>query len=196
MVTGVNVNTDIMTSDKSNSVHSKQGDFKKNVLTCVGMGTQKVMLRSDALISYASPKTGESVNIYHADDYSKENPVYIIKGLDRYGNEFEKEVNAKEINPNCCSYNDMMILNLETGNANDSSYLKSAMMFDKSGTDSYFAKADYTAAMKSLMKDFKTLGCWDSYIFMDKWLNDIWDYTKKAEQSQDVFTYYKMFYNR
>ncbi len=34
MVTGVNVNTDIMTSDKSNSVHSKQGDFKKNVLTC------------------------------------------------------------------------------------------------------------------------------------------------------------------
>ena len=78
MVTGVNVNTDIMTSDKSNSVHSKQGDFKKNVLTCVGMGTQKVMLRSDALISYASPKTGESVNIYHADNYSKENPVYII----------------------------------------------------------------------------------------------------------------------
>lgn len=181
MVTGINTNADITTSGKSNFIHSKQGDFKKNILTCVGMGTQKVMLCSDALMSYASPKTGESVNIYHADNYSKENPVYIIKGLDKYGNEFEKEVNAKEINPNCCSYNDMMILNLETGNA--SSRLESVMMFDKSGRDSYFDEADYTAAIKSLMKDFKTLGCWDSYIFMDKWLNDIWDYAKKAEKS-------------
>ncbi len=193
MVTGINTNADITTSGKSNFIHSKQGDFKKNILTCVGMGTQKVMLCSDALMSYASPKTGESVNIYHADNYSKENPVYIIKGLDKYGNEFEKEVNAKEINPNCCSYNDMMILNLETGNA--SSRLESVMMFDKSGRDSYFDEADYTAAIKSLMKDFKTLGCWDSYIFMDKWLNDIWDYAKKAEKSQDIFTYYKIFYN-
>ena len=182
MVTGINTNADIITSGKSSSIHSKQGDFKKNVLTCVGMGTQKVMLCSDALISYASPKTGESVNIYHADNYSKDNPMYIIKGLDKYGNEFEKEVNAKEINLNCCSYNDMMILNLETDNANDSSYLKSVMMFDKSGRDSYFDEADYTAAIQSLMKDFKTLGCWDSYIFMDKWFNDILNYANKAEK--------------
>ena len=46
----------------------------------------------------------------------------------------------------------MMILNLETGNA--SSRLESVMMFDKSGRDSYFDEADYTAAIKSLMKDF------------------------------------------
>ncbi len=157
------------------------------------MGTQKVMLCSDALMSYASPKTGESVNIYHADNYSKENPVYIIKGLDKYGNEFEKEVNAKEINPNCCSYNDMMILNLETGNA--SSRLESVMMFDKSGRDSYFDEADYTAAIKSLMKDFKTLGCWDSYIFMDKWLNDIWDYAKKQRSLKIFLHITKIFYN-
>ena len=32
------------------------------------------------------------------------------------------------------------------------------------------------------MKDFKTLGCWDSYIFMDKWFNDILNYANKAEK--------------
>ena len=38
MVTGINTNADITTSGKSNFIHSKQGDFKKNILTCVGMG--------------------------------------------------------------------------------------------------------------------------------------------------------------
>lgn len=190
---GVNTNSDMKTSDKSNGIHSKQEDFRKSVLTCVAAGTQKVLLYSDALMAYASPRTGESVNIYHADNYSKENPIYVIKGLDRHGNEFEKKVNAKEINPDCCSYNDMMILNLETDNA--SSRLESVMMFDKAGVDSYFEETNYIDAIKRLMKDFKTLGCWDSYVLVDRWFHEILDYAKKTEQSQSVFTYCRLFYN-
>ena len=63
----------------------KLGDevqFSKNVIKCTQAGNQKVMLCSDALMSYASPETGESVNIYKAEKYAKDNPVYIIKGLD------------------------------------------------------------------------------------------------------------------
>ena len=53
----------------------KSGDevqFSKNVMKCTQAGNQKVMLCSDALMSYASPETGESVNIYKADKYAKD----------------------------------------------------------------------------------------------------------------------------
>lgn len=58
------------------------------------------MLCSDAIISYASPQTGESVNIYRSDNYSKDNPIYVIKGLDANGNPYEQEIDASRINPN------------------------------------------------------------------------------------------------
>ncbi|MDE7062042.1 MAG: hypothetical protein K2O73_02220, partial [Lachnospiraceae bacterium] len=45
------------------------GDFLKKMMKCVNAGGQKVSLGSDALMSYASPQTGESVNIYNAESY-------------------------------------------------------------------------------------------------------------------------------
>ena len=61
---------------------TKAGDevqFPKNVMKCVASGEQKVMLCQDALMSYASPQTGESVNIYRSDSYTVDNPIYIMK---------------------------------------------------------------------------------------------------------------------
>lgn len=36
----------------------------------------KTALYSDALMSYTSPKTGESVNVYKAENYSTEHPMH------------------------------------------------------------------------------------------------------------------------
>ena len=55
----------------------------------------------------------ESVNIYRAVNYSEGNPLYVIKGLDADGNEFEEMVDASKINPNNCSFNELMVLTLE-----------------------------------------------------------------------------------
>lgn len=82
-------------------------------MACVAGGGQKVMLCSDAVMSYAIPQTGESVNIYRADNYSEDNPIYVIKGLDKNGTPYEQEIDAGKINPNHCSYNEMMVLNIE-----------------------------------------------------------------------------------
>ena len=35
-----------------------------------------------------------------ADDYSEENPLYIIKGMDKNGNEYEQTVDVSKVNPN------------------------------------------------------------------------------------------------
>ena len=43
-----------------------------------------------------------------ADDYSEENPLYIIKGMDKNGNEYEQTVDVSKVNPNNCSYKDIL----------------------------------------------------------------------------------------
>lgn len=161
---------------------TKTGDevqFTKNVMKCVACGSQKVMLCSDALMSYASTQTGESVNIYRADSYTEDNPIYIIKGLDADGNTYEQEVDASKVNPNKCSYNELMVLNVETGHTSPSDYLHAVAVRDKAGTDSFSEPANYIVYMESVMKDMKTLGQWDSYLSYDKWIQDILKYTLK-----------------
>lgn len=152
-------------------------------ITCTAQGSHKVMLCRDALMSYASPQTGESVNIYRADNYSKENPMYVIKGLDAEGNGFENEVDAGKIDPTHCSYNELMVLNVETGRTSAGDYLHSVAVRDQSGAGSYFEKKDYIAYMQAVMKDYQKMGNWDSYLSMDKWLQSIMDYVSKNKLS-------------
>lgn len=154
-------------------------NFQKTVMKCTGTTTQKTALYSDALMSYASPQTGESVNIYKAVNYSEDKPLYVIKGLDADGNEFEEMVDASKINPNNCSFNELMVLNVETGHTSPSDYLRSVAVRANADADSYFEKADYIAYAQEVMADYKTLGNWDSYLAMDKWIQSLLDYTAK-----------------
>lgn len=103
-------------------VQQAGGDFQNTVMKCTGTTTQKTALYSDALMSYASPQTGESVNIYKAANYSEDNPLYVIKGLDIDGNEFEETVEASKINSNNYSFNELMVLNVETGQTSPGDY--------------------------------------------------------------------------
>jgi hypothetical protein len=157
---------------------AKTGKTNKElgVMKCVSAGGQKVSLCSDALMSYASPQTGESINIYKAENYSADNPLYLIKGLDANGNEFEQEIDASKINPSRCSYNELMVLNLETGHTSPSDYLHAVAVRDKAGTGSYFEKADYLAYAQAAMKDQKTMGNWASYLSYDKWIQSLMAY--------------------
>ncbi|MBD5096329.1 MAG: hypothetical protein HDT40_04840 [Lachnospiraceae bacterium] len=155
------------------------GDFNKTVMECVSAGNHKVSLRQDALMSYASPQTGESVNIYRTDDYSENNPIYIIKGIDADGNEFEKEIDASKINPNNCSYNELMVLNVETGHTSPKDVIHAVAARDKANIKSYFDKKDYISYANEVMKDYKTLGNWGSYLSINNWIKSIMSYAFK-----------------
>ena len=137
------------------------------------------VLRQDALMSYASPQTGESVNIYRTDDYSENNPIYIIKGIDADGNEFEKEIDASKINPNNCSYNELMVLNVETGHTSPKDVIHAVAARDKVNIKSYFDKKDYISYANEVMKDYKTLGNWGSYLSINNWIKSIMSYAFK-----------------
>lgn len=165
----------------NNTAKTGQTNEKTGVMKCVSAGGQKVSLSSDALMSYASPQTGESVNIYKAENYSPDNPLYLIKGLDADGNEFEQTIDAGKINPNQCSYNEWMVLNLETGHTSPSDYLHAVAVRDKAGTRSYFEKANYIAYAQAVMEDHKTMGNWASYLAYDKWIQNLLDYASRAK---------------
>ena len=154
--------------------NNAKGDFGANVKATGNV----VHITPDALFSIYDAKTGESANVYRADDYSEENPLYIVKGMDKNGNEYEQTVDVSKVNPNSCSYTEMLALNAHTGNTSDSNFLSMAIMKDKSCTASYHEKADYMAMAYELMNDMKTLGNWDGYLRYGKWINDILTFCK------------------
>ena len=54
-----------------------------------------VHIDPDAVFSIHHVKTGESANVYRADGFSEDNPVYLVKGTDKNGNEYEQKSEAK-----------------------------------------------------------------------------------------------------
>ena len=156
---------------------STKGGFGASVKEA--SGTKNVVhFAPDALFSIYDAKTGESANVYRADDYSEENPLYLVKGTDKNGNEYEQTVDVSKVNPNSCSYTEMLALNAHIGNKSDSNFLSMAIMKDKAGTASYQDKADYLSAAYALMDNMRTLGSWDGYLRYGKWINDILTFCK------------------
>ncbi len=160
------------------SENNTKNDFRANVKE-VSSATNVVHIDPDALFSIHHVKTGESANVYRADDYSEDNPVYLVKGVDKNGNEYEKTVDVSKVNPNSCSYTEILALNEHTGNKSDSNFLTMSILKDKANGSSYHEKADYMSMAYELLKDMKTLGNWDGYLRYDKWINDILSISKK-----------------
>ena len=153
---------------------STKGGFGANVKSTGNV----VHIDPDAVFSIHHVKTGESANVYRADDFSEDNPVYLVKGTDINGNEYEQTVDVSKVNPNSCSYTEMLALNAHTGNKSDSNFMTMAILKDKMDGTSYHEKADYIAMAHELMNDMKTIGNWDGYLRYGKWINDILTFCK------------------
>lgn len=157
---------------------TKGASFSDNVLTCTSVGGKKAMLCQDALFSMASFVTGESVNVYKAEGFSETNPVYLVKGIDSKGNEYEKTINADEVNPNGCSFLELSVLNVHAGKSGKDSFMQMAMVHARVGDseESFFNKVNYNQAVADTLKDYQTMKAWDSYLRCNSWWQGIMDY--------------------
>lgn len=159
-------------SDK-NIGGSHKADFRATVAEVSFSGVHRVAIDPEALFSICDAATGESANVYRAEGYSGENPLYLVKGIDENGNEYEQTIDVSKVNPNHCSYRELLALNAHTGNRSDGNFLTMSVLKDKMKNTSYEAKTDYLSAAYALMKDMQTVGCWNSYMRYDKWISDI-----------------------
>lgn len=141
----------------------------------------KVYLDPEAIYSVCHAQSGESVNVYRSEDFSEENPIYIVKGTDGNGNEYEEKIDVSEVNPNHCSYKEMLALGIHTGKKSDSLFFSMSVLKDKATSASYSEKADYMSMLSELRSDMKTLGNWDGYLRYDKIITDILEYCKNRK---------------
>ncbi|EOS74824.1 hypothetical protein C819_02873 [Lachnospiraceae bacterium 10-1] len=171
-VNGIDNNTGI----NSNYMTGKKrvlGNNFNNQIEAINRGSKV----NEPLMSFSNPKTRESVEIHRSDIYSDDTPIYILKGKTAEGEEFERKHHAWIIDPRNCSYAELMMLNQETGNTSLGDKQRADILFEKTGVKNYLDKADYSAAIKEVMEEYKSSGNWDDYLSMDKWQQSLNDYT-------------------
>lgn len=125
---------------------------------------------SDALFSICHVPTGETANVYKAENYTEDNPVYIVKGRDINGNDYEQEINVNDINPNKCSYIEVLAWSVHTGNGTPENYLKLSRMREEAKEASFLDAIDFAKIVNKLMEEMKKVGALSDYLEYKKWL--------------------------
>ena len=171
-VNGINYNTGINPNYMTGKKRVLGNNFN-NQIEAINRGSKV----NEPLMSFSNPKTRESVEIHRSDIYSDDTPIYILKGKTAEGEEFERKHHAWIIDPRNCSYAELMMLNQETGNTSLGDKQRADILFEKTGVKNYLDKADYSAAIKEVMEEYKSSGNWDDYLSMDKWQQSLNDYT-------------------
>lgn len=132
---------------------------------------RELILDSKALFSICNAVTGETVNVYRSESFSEEKHVYTVKGTDINGQYYEKEIDADNINPNNCSYIEIIAWSVDTGNASTSNFIKLARMRDEAGDASIFDKVDYSAILMKLIREMMMAGSLNDYLEYNSFYN-------------------------
>lgn len=141
----------------------------------IASGDYKHMLDSGALFSICHAPTGETANIYRSESYSEENQAYIVRGIDINGDYYEKEIDAQNINPEKCSYVEVLVWSVHMGNNSPSDYLKLARMRGEAGETSYLEQINYSAILEKLIEEMKMVGALNDYKEYNSFYNQFTD---------------------
>lgn len=125
----------------NNFLYSAQSISNKETLNQDISFDKPIKLKMDGLFSIGSP-TGESATVYKSKDFSDANPLYVVKGTDKDGAYFEQEVNVSEVNPNNCSFVELIALGVHLGKNNEH-VLANALDRTKKENNDYFSKQDF-----------------------------------------------------
>lgn len=74
-------------------------------------GTPETNLNESALVSYGFRVPGGgwmSANVFKSENFSRENPLMLVQGVDVCGTKFEKEININDINPQNASFIELL----------------------------------------------------------------------------------------
>lgn len=128
---------------------------------------------SDALFSICHVPTGETANVYKAYNYSEDNPVYVVKGKDKNGNDYEQEINVNEVDTDNCSYVEILAWSVHTKYVTPENYIKICRMIHNAGEVSFMDKIDYKEIVKKLMEEMKSVGELTDYLEYKRLLEEL-----------------------
>lgn len=133
----------------------------------------EITLDPNALLSICHVPTGETANVYKAEDFSESNPVYVVKGIDKNGKEYEQRIDANNINPTSCSYTEMLVWGVHSGNTSPKDYLAMARMRSEAGSNSYQTTINYLEIIQKLMGEMQLSGDTEHYLNYKKWFDGL-----------------------
>ena len=93
----------------------------KESLGGITLYSQDISTGKKALSSIGFPN-GESISVFEVDDFSKENPIYMVKHWDENGVESEYILDPRKVNPENASYLELAVYTTyldETGQTED-----------------------------------------------------------------------------
>lgn len=151
------------------TVGSSGNNYKEWKVTCSTMGKTSTLCQG-ALFSGANPNTGEWVNVFYADNYSEDNPLYIVKGTDADGKQYEKCIDAGAVNPRACSFVELAVYNEYMGTDSPADFLTMAVMKSEAGEPGIFEKKDWIKTAKKLTEDMKKMGSWGDFLRYSQWV--------------------------
>jgi len=121
-----------------------------------------------------------SANVFKSDNFTDENPVMLVKGIDVCGTPFEVEVNINDVNPRNASFVEMFALDgyftLQGKPAGVTRAAVGGMIQQELNGGNFdgfnaFSKMDFVAAVQQHMETQRSNGNWEGYF----WLRPIFD---------------------
>lgn len=167
---------------------SFSGAFAASSLNIQSNMVSTMKLYSDPDFVYAPQEPGGGymsistanmlISVYKSENYSEDNPVMLVKGINSDETRFEVEINIKDINPKSASLVELAALeghDIARGKKDSSfasSYIPSAMLSQQLfGNRAYidsradaFTKMDFIPALSVLMEMQRANSNWDGYM--------------------------------
>jgi len=100
-----------------------------------------------------------NASVYHSENHSPDNPVYLVKGYNVDGTPFESEINVNDVDPRNASFIEMQALyaHLKMSGQKPPGFLvllnpsKSVFVADHANPDA-FTKADFLAPVRQMVE--------------------------------------------
>lgn len=113
-------------------------------------------MKIDLLDKNSNP-TGSNVYVKKDDSYTKNNPVFVVSGKDKYGNEFKKKINVNDIKPKDASFIEMSALHAHLSLSGDlSGNIAKTFKMPISSDEDIMSKKNYLTIYNDALREVDT----------------------------------------
>lgn len=95
-----------------NRYHMRSEDNQENTMEDMeqGVGNPSTAWSADAIFA-SGMRSGQHFAVYKSEEYSRENPMLIVRGTDSAGKGYEQTIDPRKVDVEDCSYVEFMALN-------------------------------------------------------------------------------------
>lgn len=138
--------------------------------------TTIVYMKTDDMLYSGGNGTGLSFYIKYAENSTEEDPAVIAKGVDEYGEEFERTIHINKINPRHASIVEMRALEAYLGMDKNGGLTS---LPPETGRMGLHERADFIGMFQKQISDMKLLGQIKTMTYYQYSMQAYWDFMNR-----------------